>query len=263
MNAWLRGPVTRATSTATRTLGGDATSRLSPYLRFGCVSARELEDAARPRRGRRGLPAPAVLARLLRPACCSTTRGNARHEFREQVPRGDRAGDDRRQRLEAWQEARPGFPLVDAGMRQLLHEGFDAQPRAARRRLVPDQGPRHRLARGRALVHALAARRRRGQQQRQLAVDRLGGRRPAAGLPADLQPGAAQERHDPDGAYVRRWVPELADVPDRYLREPWTMPDGGAARGRLRDRHATTPSRSSTTPRRGARRSTATASSSG
>lgn len=32
------------------------------------------------------------------------------------------------------------------------------------------------------------------------------------------------ERHDPDGAYVRRHVPELRGVPDEYLREPWTMP---------------------------------------
>jgi deoxyribodipyrimidine photo-lyase len=32
------------------------------------------------------------------------------------------------------------------------------------------------------------------------------------------------ERFDPDGRYVRRWVPELARVPDEHLREPWTMP---------------------------------------
>jgi deoxyribodipyrimidine photo-lyase len=32
------------------------------------------------------------------------------------------------------------------------------------------------------------------------------------------------ERYDPDGEYVRRYVPELADVPDRHLGEPWTMP---------------------------------------
>ena len=67
--------------------------------------------------------------------------------------------------------------------------GLDAQPRPARRRLVPDQGPGHRLALGRALVHAPADRRRRGQQQRQLAVDRVGRDRPAARLPPHLQPG--------------------------------------------------------------------------
>jgi deoxyribodipyrimidine photo-lyase len=36
-------------------------------------------------------------------------------------------------------------------------------------------------------------------------------------------PGTQQQRHDPDGAYVRRWVPELRDVPLERLAEPWTM----------------------------------------
>jgi deoxyribodipyrimidine photo-lyase len=39
-----------------------------------------------------------------------------------------------------------------------------------------------------------------------------------------FNPGRQQERFDPDGTYVRRYVPELADVPDAYLAEPWTMP---------------------------------------
>jgi deoxyribodipyrimidine photo-lyase len=38
-------------------------------------------------------------------------------------------------------------------------------------------------------------------------------------------PARHMERYDPDGAYVRRYVPELRDVPDRYLREPWAMPE--------------------------------------
>jgi deoxyribodipyrimidine photo-lyase len=37
-------------------------------------------------------------------------------------------------------------------------------------------------------------------------------------------PGRHQQRVDPDGVYVRRHVPELRNVPDRYLAEPWTMP---------------------------------------
>ena len=37
-------------------------------------------------------------------------------------------------------------------------------------------------------------------------------------------PARHMERYDPDGDYVRRYVPELRDVPDEYLREPWTMP---------------------------------------
>jgi len=39
-----------------------------------------------------------------------------------------------------------------------------------------------------------------------------------------FNPARQQERFDPDGTYVRRYVPELRDVPAEYLREPWTMP---------------------------------------
>ena len=38
-------------------------------------------------------------------------------------------------------------------------------------------------------------------------------------------PTLHQKRYDPDGKYVRTYVPELARVPDRYLAEPWQMPD--------------------------------------
>ncbi len=49
-------------------------------------------------------------------------------------------------------------------------------------------------------------------------------------------PMTQQERHDPDGEYVRRWVPELRAVPLGKLAEPWTMSRRGAGRRRLRDR---------------------------
>jgi deoxyribodipyrimidine photo-lyase len=39
-----------------------------------------------------------------------------------------------------------------------------------------------------------------------------------------LSPTRQMQAHDPDGAYVRRYVPALAAVPDDWLREPWTMP---------------------------------------
>ena len=38
-------------------------------------------------------------------------------------------------------------------------------------------------------------------------------------------PARHMERFDPEGHYVRRYVPELEPVPDKYLREPWTMPN--------------------------------------
>ena len=41
-----------------------------------------------------------------------------------------------------------------------------------------------------------------------------------------FNPTRQGQQFDPDGAYVRRWVPELRDVPDRYVHEPWTLPGG-------------------------------------
>ena len=41
-----------------------------------------------------------------------------------------------------------------------------------------------------------------------------------------FNPMLQQRKFDPDGEYVRRWVPELADVPDSHLVEPWTMSEG-------------------------------------
>ena len=41
-----------------------------------------------------------------------------------------------------------------------------------------------------------------------------------------LNPTLQSERFDPTGEYIRRWVPELRDVPARYVHEPWSAPDG-------------------------------------
>ncbi len=40
-----------------------------------------------------------------------------------------------------------------------------------------------------------------------------------------FNPVSQGKKYDPEGAYVRRWIPELADVPAKHLHEPWTMPE--------------------------------------
>ncbi len=62
-----------------------------------------------------------------------------------------------------------------------------------------------------------------------------------------FNPTLQQRRFDPDGDYVRRWVPELAGVPDARLAEPWTM-TARSRRRRAAWSGATTPSRWSITP---------------
>ena len=110
-------------------LPGDATSRLSPYLHFGCVSPLEV----------RARPTGITRARASTRSCGSSA--GATSTSRSSPPRpdaawsdystaGDRWHDDPDAR-QAWKEGRTGYPVVDAGMRQLAGRGLHAQPRAA------------------------------------------------------------------------------------------------------------------------------------
>ena len=114
LERWLARAVDGYADRHDRLAGG--TSRLSPYLRLGCLSAREVEERARRarRRGRRGVHAPARAGATSTPTCCSTIPGNARHELQERY-RGRWSGTTTPQLLAAWQEGRTGYPLVDAG----------------------------------------------------------------------------------------------------------------------------------------------------
>jgi len=203
-------------------LGRDNTSRLSPYLRFGCVSPRELEQRLPRGKGadafRRQLCWRDFYAQLL-----LHHPGNARHEFRAKYRDAiDWNGSE--EDFDAWREGRTGFPLVDAGMRQLTREGW--------------MHNRARLVVGSFLTKDLGIDWRRGERwfMRMLLdgdeANNNGNWQWIGSVGVDPQPvyrriynpARQQKRHDPDGAYVRRHVPELGRVPDEHLAEPWTMP---------------------------------------
>ena len=148
---------------------------------------------------------------------------NARQEFQSRYRGTLRwAGDDGE--LTAWTEGRTGFPLVDAGMRQLRREGW--------------MHNRVRLLVGSFLTKDLGIDWRRGEDwfMRMLLdgdqASNNGNWQWIASVGVDPQPAfrriynpsLQQQRFDPDGSYVRRYVPELARVPDEYLAEPWRMP---------------------------------------
>jgi deoxyribodipyrimidine photo-lyase len=131
--------------------------------------------------------------------------------------------DDAPELLEAWREGRTGFPLVDAGMRQMAATGW--------------MHNRARMVCASVLVKDLLLDWRRGEAvfMRGLLdgdpANNNGGWQWTAGTGTDaapyfrvFNPFLQAKRFDPTGAYVRRWVPELAEVPDRYIHEPWTMP---------------------------------------
>jgi deoxyribodipyrimidine photo-lyase len=121
--------------------------------------------------------------------------------------------------LQAWQEGRTGFPLVDAAMRQLRETGWmhNRMRMLVASFLVKDlhlewqHGARHFM---RSLVDGDLASNQHGWQW-------------VAGCGTDaapyyrvFNPVTQGRKFDPDGAYVRRWVPELADVPTRRIHEP-------------------------------------------
>jgi deoxyribodipyrimidine photo-lyase len=203
-------------------LGRDRTSRLSAYLRFGCVSPREVEE-----RSPRGKGAAAFRRQLCwrdfyHHVLLHNPR-NARSEFQDRY-RGRIRWSYAKRPFEAWCEGRTGFPLVDAGMRQLRREGF--------------MHNRARLVVGSFLTKDLGIDWRWGERwfMRWLIdgdeANNNGNWQWIASVGVDPQPAFRRiynptlhmERYDPDGEYVRRYVPELRGVPGEHLREPWRMP---------------------------------------
>ncbi|HEX7290488.1 MAG TPA: deoxyribodipyrimidine photo-lyase [Conexibacter sp.] len=203
-----------------RLAGG--TSRLSPHLRFGTLSPRELEERAR----RRGGAGAAAFVRQLawRDFYAHVLLHHPGNRLHEHQPRMRAlAWDEDPQLLAAWQEGRTGYPLVDAGMRQLRACGW--------------MHNRARLVVGSFLTKDLQLDWRAGEAwfMRWLLDGDVSqnngnwqwiasvGVDPAPAFRRLLNPALQQRRHDPDGAYVRRWVPELRGVPDERLVEPWRM----------------------------------------
>ncbi|HEY7074742.1 MAG TPA: deoxyribodipyrimidine photo-lyase [Solirubrobacteraceae bacterium] len=203
-------------------LGREGTSRLSPYLHLGCLSVREVE--ARLPDGRGAAAFRRQLAwRDFHHHVLAHHPANARRALQARY-RGLRWSRSEA-RFAAWCDGRTGFPLVDAGMRQLRREGW--------------MHNRARLVAGSFLTKDLGIDWRRGERHfMRLLLDgdeanNNGNWQWVASVGADPQPAFRRmfnptrqmERFDPDGAYVRRHVPELRRVPAAFLREPWTMPD--------------------------------------
>ncbi|KJK56944.1 cryptochrome/photolyase family protein [Saccharothrix sp. ST-888] len=199
-------------------LAADGTSRLSPYLHFGCLSAAELTHAAA-RHG--GAGAEAFVRQLVWRDFhhqVLAARPDAAHaDYR---PRGDDWHRDPAE-LAAWQEGRTGYPIVDAGMRQLAHEGWMHN----RARLLTASflaktlyqdwrlGAAHFLA---LLVDGDVA-------NNQLNWQWVAGTGTDTRPNRVLNPLVQAKRFDPDGAYVRRWVPELAGIPGAAVHRPWLL----------------------------------------
>jgi deoxyribodipyrimidine photo-lyase len=217
---WLASDLAAYGERHDRLAGG--TSMLSPHLRFGTLSARELEARAQRHGGAGAIAFTRQLAwRDFYAHVLLHHPGNRLHEHQPRMRA--LAWDDDPQLLAAWQEGRTGYPLVDAGMRQLRASGW--------------MHNRARLVVGSFLTKDLQLDWRAGEAwfMRWLLDGDVAqnngnwqwiasvGVDPAPAFRRLLNPTLQQRRHDADGAYVRRWVPELRDVPDGLLAEPWRM----------------------------------------
>ena len=196
----------------------DRTTRLSADLKYGILAARrvaaELGDGTAGRRALvRQLAWRDFYAQVMA-AYPHTVSGAMRPEYDAIRWRDDPDG------LAAWQEGRTGYPIVDAAMRQLRGEGWVHN--------------RTRMIAASFLVKDLLIDWRLGERYfRRLLVDgdvsqNVGNWQWVAGTGADaapyfriFNPVTQGRKFDPDGAYVRRWVPELAEAPAEWIHAPW------------------------------------------
>lgn len=206
----------------------DGTSRLSPHLRFGTLSIRDCiaraREAAAAEPGLRcgvGRWLDELLWREFYAAILQqeprVLATSYRREYDRLIWNDDAAG------FAAWCEGRTGYPIVDAGMRQLAGSGW--------------MHNRVRMIVASFLTKDLLIDWREGERFFfRMLVDgepasNNGGWQWAASTGTDAQPFfrifnpvSQGLRHDPEGAYVRRWVPELRDLDDRFIHAPWEAP---------------------------------------
>jgi deoxyribodipyrimidine photo-lyase len=197
-------------------LPGDETSRLSAYVRWGCVSPLELAREASERRGGAAF-ARQLCWRDFHHQVLAATPSLPRRDYR---PRRDRWSRSKRA-FEAWQEGRTGYPLVDAAMRQLAGEGF--------------MHNRARMTVASFLCKDLYVDWRAGAwhfwdllSDGEIA-NNAGNWQWVAGTGNDTRPNRVlnpvrqAERFDPGGDYVRRYLPELESVRGKDVFRPWLM----------------------------------------
>jgi deoxyribodipyrimidine photo-lyase len=202
----------------------DGTSRLSPHLCHGEITPRQVWFIVREHARDASIEKEAE--EFLREIAWREFSYHLLHHYPETTTeplREKYAGFkwlDDPDGLKRWQEGKTGYPIVDAGMRQLWHIGW--------------MHNRVRMIVASFLTKDLLVHWREGADwfwdtlvDADLANNTMGWQW-AAGSGADAQPFfrifnpvSQGERYDPDGVYVREWVPELSKLPDRYIHKPW------------------------------------------
>jgi deoxyribodipyrimidine photo-lyase len=205
------------------------TSRLSPYLHFGEISPREIWHAVRRFALARGRHTTWRESKFLTEVGWREFAHHLLFHFPQTPEQPLRAGfaafpwNTDSAGLQAWQRGATGYPIVDAGMRQLWHTGW--------------MHNRVRMIAASFLVKDLLLPWNDGASwfwdtlvDADLASNTLGWQW-VAGCGADaapyfriFNPVTQATRFDPEGTYVREWIPELAKLPSAWIHQPWAAP---------------------------------------
>jgi deoxyribodipyrimidine photo-lyase len=213
-----------------------ATSFLSPYLRFGALSIRQSYwgakaaiDLATDKAAQQSAEAwlNELIWREFYLALLYHFPHTIDQPLREQYRDFEWLDDD--ESFAAWCEGRTGYPVVDAAMRMLNATGW--------------MHNRARMIVASFLTKDLLIDWRKGEQYfiQQLidgdSASNSGGWQWAAGVGADAQPffrvfnpTLQGQRFDPEGVFVKQWLPELAQVPIEFVHEPWKMSEADQRR---------------------------------
>lgn len=207
----------------------DTTSRLSVPLKWGEIHPRTLLADLAHRRGAGAETFRSQLAWRDFHADVLHHHPDAAHRsLRAVVPEDSWArGATEDRALAAWTAGRTGYPLVDAGMRQLLAEGWmhNRVRMVVASFLVKDLHVRWQRGAAHFLDRLLDG----DVAQNQLNWQWVAGTgRDAAPYFRVFNPVTQGTKFDPDGTYVRRWVPELRGIPGRAVHEPWKLPRSAA-----------------------------------
>jgi deoxyribodipyrimidine photo-lyase len=194
-------------------LAADATSRLSAYLHFGCLSPLALAAEMSARPGGAGFARQLAWRDFFHQALAA--RPDA--AWRDYRDRGDQWRDDP-EGLAAWQQGQTGYPAVDAAMRQLAQEGF--LPNRARMIaasfLTNDLYLDWRAGAAHFMRHLVDA----DVACNQLNWQWIAGTGTDTNRHRIFNPTRQGQRFDPTGGYIRRWVPELAGLPAAVIHDP-------------------------------------------
>jgi deoxyribodipyrimidine photo-lyase len=214
----------------------ESCSRLSPHLAFGTLSIREVSQAVEGRKleiqdlpqGTKGKWPSALrsFAGRLRWHChfIQKLEDEPRLEFENLHPAYDGLREDEfnQAHFDAWKEGRTGYPMVDACMRALIATGWLnfrmrsmlmsfasyhlwlhwREPALYLARLFTDYEPG---------IHY-------SQTQMQSGTTGINSLRIYNPIKQGMD-------HDPEGIFIRKWIPELADMPQAHIQTPWTAPD--------------------------------------